>query len=168
MKEPKALNFFKAEMKELGLLPIQSGVKDTFYGAALGMEDAIFIETSTKLEKNKILFQSFLPMILFLLFITEYLVSYLFLQSRRQEFAIMQALGKSKKECGWNLMWEQFATTFAGIMIGIIFCGGILGLKHQVVLWVSAVFILIAVVGIYGAIRMLGRFSVAAVLTHRD
>lgn len=168
VKEPKALNFFKAEMKELGLLPIQSGVKDTFYGTALGMEDAIFIETSTKLEKNKILFQSFLPMILFLLFITEYLVSYLFLQSRRQEFAIMRALGKSKKECRWNLMSEQFATTFAGIIIGVILCRGMLGLEHQVILWVSVAFIVIAVMGIYGAIRMLGRFSVAAVLARRD
>lgn len=168
MKEPKALNFFKEEMRALGLLPIQSGVKDTFYGTALGIEDAIFIESSTKLEKNKILFQSFLPMILVLLFITEYLVSYLFLQSRRQEFAIMWALGKSKKECRSNLMWEQFATTFAGIIIGMIFCWGILGLNHQVILWVSAVFMLIAVMGIYGAIRMLGRFSVAAVLTRRD
>lgn len=120
------------------------------------------------LNLSKILFQSFLPMVLFLLLITEYLVSYLFLQSRRQEFAIMRALGKSKKECGRNLMWEQFVTTFAGIIIGIIFCRGILGLELQVILGVSAVFVLIAVLGIYGAIRMLGHFSVAAVLSRRD
>ncbi len=168
MKKPEALNIFKSEMKELGLLPIKSDVKDTFYGNALGMEDAAFIEASAKLEKNKILFQSFLPMILFLVLVAEYLVSYLFLQSRRQEFAIMRALGKSKKECRRSLMAEQFATTFAGTIMGIILCRRIIGLDSPVILLISAVFILIAVMGIYGAIRMLGRFSVAAVLTRRD
>ena len=168
MKEPEALNVFKAEMKELGLRPIQYNAKDTFYGTALGMEDAVFIEAKTKLEKNKVLFQNFLPMILFLLLIAEYLVSYLFLQSRRQEFAIMRALGKSKKECSRSLMAEQLVLTFVGTIIGCVVCRMISGLDSLVILWISVVFIMIEIIGVYSAVWMIGRFSVAAVLTRRD
>lgn len=107
VKEPKLLNELKAEMQALGLQEIQSGAKENFYGKALGIEDATFIEASIKLENNKTLLQSFLPVILLLLLVAEYLVSHLLLQSRRQEFAIMRALGKSKKDCRRSLMTEQ-------------------------------------------------------------
>lgn len=168
VKEPEALNALKAEMKELGLQQIQSGAKDSYYGTALGIEDATFIEASMKLENNKTLLQSFLPIVLLLLLVAEYLIAYLFLQSRRQEFAIMRALGKSKGECSRSLLAEQLILNLAGTIAGSIVCWLVVGLEVSVIIPMIAVFMVIAVIGVYSAIWMLGRFSVSAVLTRRD
>ncbi len=168
VREPKLLNYFKNEMKELGLQTIQSGGKETYQGTALGVEDATFIEASIKLENSKTLLQSFLPVILLVLLVAEYLVSWLLLQSRRQEFAIMRALGKSKRACSRNLLAEQMVLIFGGMVVGGILCSLFIGLKTSVILSILLIFTIIAVTGVYSAIWMLGKFSVSAVLTRRD
>lgn len=165
---PEKLNAFKTEMKELGLTPIQSGAKENYYGTALGIEDATFIQASIKLENNKMLFQSFLPIVILLLLIAEYLISYLLLQSRRQEFAIMRALGKSQSECRRGFLTEQLVLNFAGTITGSIACMSLIGLKIHIALIMSIIFLFITVLGVYSAVWMLGRFHVAAVLTRRD
>ena len=168
VKEPKLLNELKAEMQALGLQTIQSGAKENFYGRALGIEDATFIEASIKLENDKILLQSFLPIIYLLLLVAEYLVSYLLLQSRRQEFAIMRALGKSKKACSRSLMTEQMTLVLAGMIVGSMICRLIMNMEWMEIFVMMAAFLVIAMSGLYSAIWMLGRFRVSAVLTCRD
>lgn len=167
VKNPELLNDFKAEMEELGLKEISSGEKDACYGTALGIEDAAFIEASTKLESNRTLLLSFFPIILILLLIAEYLISYLLLQSRRQEFAIMRALGRSKRECAGILFAEQMVLILAGTVTGSIFyC--LLNGPDKTLLLLIVLFMVIAAIGVVSAINMLGRFRVAAVLTRRD
>lgn len=168
VREPKLLNDFKKEMKELGLQTIQSGEKETWQGCALGVEDATFMEASMKLENNKTLLQSFLPVIFMVLLVAEYLVSWLLLQSRRQEFAIMRALGKSRRACSRNLLAEQMVLILGGMIAGGILCSWFAGLKFTVILSILLSFTVIAVTGVYSAVWMLGRFSVSAVLTRRD
>ena len=168
VREPKLLNDFKKEMKELGLQTIQSGEKETWQGTALGVEDATFMEASIKLENNKTLLQSFLPVIFLVLLVAEYLVSWLLLQSRRQEFAIMRALGKSRRACSQNLLAEQMVLILGGMIAGGILCSWFAGLKFTVILNILLSFTVIAVTGVYSAVWMLGRFSVSAVLTRRD
>lgn len=168
VREPKLLNDFKKEMKELGLQTIQSGEKETWQGCALGVEDATFMEASMKLENNKTLLQSFLPVIFLVLLVAEYLVSWLLLQSRRQEFAIMRALGKSRRACSKNLLAEQMVLILGGMIAGGILCSWFAGLKFTVILSILLSFTVIAVTGVYSAVWMLGRFSVSAVLTRRD
>lgn len=168
VKEPKFLNEFKYEMKELGLQPMQSGEKETWQGTVLGVEDATFIEASVKLENNLTLLKSFLPVILLVLLVAVYLVSWLLLQSRRQEFAIMRALGKSRRACIRSLLAEQMVIIFSGMIVGSILCVLLVRLKTSVMLSLLLIFSIIAVTGVYSAIWMLGRFSVSAVLTRRD
>lgn len=168
VKAPELLNDFKTEMQELGLLQIQSGSEDAYYGTALGIEDATFIEASVKLENNKTLLFSFLPIVLFLLLIAEYLIAYLLLQSRRQEFALMRALGRSKKECSGIFLAEQMILIFAGTIAGSAICHLLNGINMKAMLLLTVTFMLIAAAGVFSAINMLGRFSVAAVLTRRD
>ena len=168
VKEPKLLNELKAEMQALGLQTIQSGAKENFYGRALGIEDATFIEASIKLENDKTLLQSFLPIIYLLLLVAEYLVSYLLLQSRRQEFAIMRALGKSKKACSRSLMTEQMTLVLAGMIVGSMICRLIMNMEWMEIFVMMTAFLVIAMSGLYSAIWMLGRFRVSAVLTCRD
>ena len=121
-----------------------------------------------KLENNKTLLQSFLPVIFMVLLVAEYLVSWLLLQSRRQEFAIMRALGKSRRACSRNLLAEQMVLILGGIIAGGILCSLFAGLKFSVILSILLSFTVIAVTGVYSAVWMLGRFSVSAVLTRRD
>lgn len=168
VKEPKFLNEFKYEMKELGLQPMQSGEKETWQGTVLGVEDATFIEASVKLENNLTLLKSFLPVLLLVLLVAVYLVSWLILQSRRQEFAIMRALGKSRRACSRSLLAEQMVIILCGMIVGGIVGGLFGGLKISAILSILFIFTMIAVTGVYSAIWMLGRFSVSAVLTRRD
>ena len=120
------------------------------------------------MENDKTLLQSFLPIIYLLLLVAEYLVSYLLLQSRRQEFAIMRALGKSKKACSRSLMTEQMTLVLAGMIVGSMICRLIMNMEWMEIFVMMAAFLVIAMSGLYSAIWMLGRFRVSAVLTCRD
>ena len=80
----------------------------------------------------------------------------------------MRALGKSKKDCSRSLMAEQMTLVFAGIVVASIVCRLVMKMEWMTIFVIMAVFLVIAIFGVYSAIWMLGRFRVSAVLTRRD
>ncbi len=98
VKNPMKLNVLKKEMKEAGLQSVVQGAAHSYAGAGLKMDDAVFIESVTSLQKSLSLLEGFLPFVFLVVMMLGYIVPNLLLSGRREEYAIMRALGTSRRK----------------------------------------------------------------------
>lgn len=167
VKDPMELNGLKQELKETGLTPVVPGSVENYAGSALRMEDDVFIQAATGLEKSVSLLEGFLPFVLLIVVLAGYIVPHLLLQGRKSEYAIMRALGTGKKRCTMVFFAEHMLLAAAGGAVGAIF-GASLGTADLLTagtVWL--VFLCCYTLGAAAAMWMFGRISIAAVLTQQ-
>ena len=168
VKDSMKLNELKQELKDAGLQTVVPGSTFSYAGAGVRVDDVIFIRSVTSLEKSLSLLQGFLPFVLLVVIMVGYIVSHLLLQGRREEYAIMRALGTSRRRCTVLFFVEHILLAAAGGAVGAA-AGLILrwaGMGAIALVWL--VFLVCYILGASAAMWMFGRFSVAAVLSHRD
>lgn len=163
------LDKLKEEAKEIGF-ENRNPLKFTtqHVGKSLVLYDEAFIKTSEQLRKNINLMQIFAPFIFLIVAFIGFLVSYLLMQSRQKEFAIMRSLGKKKTQIFAELMLESFMLAALGGFIGVLF--GLLATEIDtwIVLVIFVTFVLLYSLGTMIALILLNRFSVMEVLTKRE
>lgn len=168
IKNPMQMNKVKQQLKEAGLKTVVPGSNFSYAGAGLRVEDGIFIEAATSLEKSLSLLEGFLPFVLLVVIMVGYIVPHLLLQGRREEYAIMRALGTSKRRCTTVFFTEHILLAAlggaGGAIAGIVFHAADFG--SIAIVW--AMFLVCYALGAAVSIWMFGRFSIAAVLSHRD
>lgn len=166
--DPTDLNALKQDLVKAGLSSVVPELTDSYIGSALRMEDDVFIQAYIGLEKNISLLEAFLPFILLVVLLAGYLVPHLLLQGRRGEYAIMRALGTSKKRCTVLFFTEHMLLAMAGGGIGACLAAvfGTAGIQVAVAVW--GLFLLCHALGAAAAMWMFGKMSVAAVLSRRD
>lgn len=168
VKNPMKLNALKKELKAAGLQTVLPGSQHSYAGAGLKIDDAVFIESITSLEKSRALLEGFLPFVLLVVIMLGYIVPHLLLSGRREEYAIMRALGTSKREGGILFFAEHILLAAFGSAVGMT--GGIAfhlaDTKTALLIW--GLFLGCYAIGAAVSMWMFGRFSVAAVLSHRD
>ena len=162
------LNELKKELKGAGLQSVIQGSEFSYAGAGLQMDDTVFIQTASSLDKSLALLKAFLPFILLVVVMTGYIIPHLLLRGRREEYAIMRALGTGRRRCMALLFAEHLILALAGGLMGAA-----VGIAFQAVditgaLSALALFVICYALGAIAAMWMFGRFSVAAVLSHRD
>ena len=168
VKDSMKLNELKQELKDAGFQTVVPGSTFSYAGAGVRVDDVIFIRSVTSLEKSLSLLQGFLPFVLLVVIMVGYIVSHLLLQGRREEYAIMRALGTSRRRCTVLFLAEHILLAAAGGAVGAA-TGLILrwaGIGAIASVWL--VFFICYILGASAAMWMFGRFSVAAVLSHRD
>ena len=156
------LNALKKELKDAGLQSVIQGSPASFAGAGLKIDDAVFIDTVTSLKKSLSLLEGFLPFVLLVVVMLGYIVPHLLLQGRREEYAIMRALGTGRRRCSLLFFTEHFL--LAAALAGLLFRSS--DIRDALLVWV--LFLACYAAGTAAAMWMFGRFSVAAVLSHRD
>lgn len=167
VKDPMELNGLKQELKKTGLTPVVPGSVENFAGSALRMEDDVFIQAATGLEKSVSLLEGFLPFVLLIVVLAGYIVPHLLLQGRKSEYAIMRALGTGKKRCTMIFFAEHMLLAAAGGAAGAV-SGAVFGTADLLTAgMVWFVFLCCYTVGAAAAMWMFGRISIAAVLTQR-
>lgn len=165
---PLELNSFKAEMDKIGLLPVISQANQTQRGTSLTVNDETFIKAATRVKENITLQKMIMPFIILIVGLLGFVVSYLLLQSRRPEIAIMRSLGVSQRSCFIMLLFESAVLELAGSLAGV--AAALLLVKVDFVLGLAVVvpFFAVYMAGTAVALIMLGRFSVMQVLTALD
>ncbi len=167
VKDPMELNGLKQELKETGLTPVVPGSVENYAGSALRMEDDVFIQAATGLEKSVSLLEGFLPFVLLIVVLAGYIVPHLLLQGRKSEYAIMRALGTGKKRCTMVFFAEHMLLAAAGGAVGAISGAGLGTADLLTAGTVWLVFLCCYTLGAAAAMWMFGRISVAAVLTQQ-
>lgn len=167
VKEPMKLNELKQDLREPGLTSVVPGSNENYAGSALRMEDDVFIQASLGLEKSISLLEGFLPFVLLIVVLSGYIVPHLLLQGRKGEYAIMRALGTSKRRCTLVFFAEHMLLAACGGAVGTAI-GAIFGTADILTAWmVWGIFLCCYTLGAAAALWMFGRMSIAAVLTHQ-
>lgn len=168
VKDSMELNALKKELKKAGLKSIIQNSPTSYMGVGLELKDNIFIQAAERLQKSSSLLQGFLPFVLLVVLMTGYIIPHLLLQGRREEYAIMRALGTSRKRCNILLFVEHILLAAGGGVLGAVIGFIIKAASPLNILLVWAAFLICYTLGAAVAMWMFGRFSVAAVLSRRD
>ena len=168
VSQPLELNRFKEEMDKLGLMPVISQANSTQRGTSLTVNDETFIKAATRLKENITLQRMIMPFIILIVGLLGFVVSYLLLQSRRPEIAIMRSLGVSQRSCFVMLLFESAILELSGSLLGV--AAAMMLIDVDIVLGLAVVipFFAIYMAGTAVALILLGRFSVMQVLTALD
>ena len=167
VKDPMKLNELKQDLREPGLTPVVPGSPENYAGSALRMEDDVFIQAALGLEKSISLLEGFLPFVLLIVVLSGYIVPHLLLQGRKGEYAIMRALGTSKRRATLVFFAEHMLLAACGGAAGAVI-GAIFGTADILTAWmVWGIFLCCYTLGAVAALWMFGRMSISAVLTHQ-
>lgn len=166
--DPMELNALKQDLIKAGLSSVVPEMTDSYIGSACRIEDDVFMQAAVGLEKNIALLEAFLPFIILVVLLAGYLVPHLLLQGRRGEYAIMRALGTSKKRCTVLFFTEHMLLAMAGgaVGAGLAAAFGTAGILTAAAVW--GLFLLCHMLGAAAAMWLFGKMSVAAVLSCRD
>lgn len=145
LANPMEINLFKKEMSDLGLAEAISTANYSIQGNALVMNDSIFITAANKLWNSIDFLKSFLPVVLGLVLLVGYIVSFLVIQKRKDEIILMRLLGISRRECfgligaeyilivalslclSWvivSLLFENNVEWYYALLLGAFYCLG--------------------------------------------
>lgn len=122
VRDPLALNAFKAEMEEIGLLEIYKGQGNNFSykGSALYVQDGTFITMAGRLKTAIRILTAFLIPMGVLVFIVGYVISHLLASGRGREFALFRSLGVQQLSAVWVFWSEQLILVLVGNIMGCL------------------------------------------------
>lgn len=118
LADPFRLNEFKENMKKLGFSEKTPSARDSYKGNALTVKDSTFISLAENLEEIIAFMEAFFPPICVLLAVIGYIVSFLLMNSRKKEIALLRAMGMAAGRCV-GMMWrEQMLLAVCGLLAG--------------------------------------------------
>lgn len=169
VKDPFQLNALKAQMyDEVKFLPVITRAKNRTDGNALTIMDEAFIRSAETLSKNLALLRGMLPFLAVIVIFIGYLCSYLSLQSRRQEYALMRSLGTGNGRSFFLLFGETTFVAAAACILGSLGSALFFQTDAGVLALSGMMFFPAFLSGAAMAVLSLHRISVMELLTKRD
>lgn len=169
VKDPFQLNALKAQMyDEVKFLSVITRAKNRTDGNALTIMDEAFIRSAETLAKNLALLRGMLPFLAVIVIFIGYLCSYLSLQSRRQEYALMRSLGTGRGRSFFLLFGETALVAAVACLVGSLAAALFLRTGAGVLALSGMMFFLAFLSGAAMAILLLHRISVMEMLTKKD
>lgn len=130
--------------------------------------DEAFIRSAETLSKNLALLRGMLPFLAAIVIFIGYLCSYLSLQSRREEYALLRSLGTGRGRSFFLLFGETALVEAAACLLGSLLAAVFLRPAVGVMVLSGAAFFLAFLSGAAMAILALHRLSVMEMLTKKD
>lgn len=165
--DPLQLNAFKEEMRSFGLMEKIPAADYNYQGIALAVRDSTFRTLAGQLRQSIDTLQSFYPLIGVTILCIGYIVSFLLMNSRQKEFALMRALGTGRGTCFRLFLLEQLALILIGGIVGGTAAIWLFGSGSTIIL-AGSIFIISYFVGCMAALWRVGRTSVTEALFSRD
>lgn len=128
--------------------------------------DQSFTETVSALGRYITFSRILFPALFAMVGLLGFLISWLMVNGRRMEFAIMRGLGASRRRVFASFFLEQALLCLTGCVIG---CGGLLFLSGGAVKWLAVLaFLLCYLIGCALSVRAVGRTNLMALLSERE
>ena len=112
--------------------------------------------------------KSLAPLIFIIVAVIGFIASYLLMQSRRNELAIMRSLGMGKKRCFTIILLESLMLALIGSVVGTVGAQIIVDVSPLMTGVILGSFLITYLLGTAIALFLLNRFSVMAILTKTD
>lgn len=169
VKDPFQLNALKEEMyHDVKFLPVITRAQHRYNGNALTIMDETFIRSAETLQGNLALLRGMLPFLGAIVIFIGYLCSYLSLQSRREEYALMRSLGTGRGRSFWLLFWETALVAAGASLLGSLAALILFRTKAEVLALAGVLFFVAFLAGTAVALFSLYRLSVMELLTKND
>lgn len=121
LSDALCMNEFKREMKELGFHSVAPTVPNSsLNGVALNVNDAAFISTAEHLRQMIDTVRAFFPFLMILIVGAGYLITLLFLQSRKDEMALLRSIGLNRHKCFRIFFVDQLTLVITGVVSGSV------------------------------------------------
>ena len=166
--KPAELNELKQELKDAGLKEVIYGSPDSYVGISVKMTDAGFIHSMESADRSLSLLRSFLPFVFLIVAVAGYIIPSLLFQNRREEYAVMRALGTGKHFCSLLFYMEHILPAMSGALTGAAAGVMIRAVDTGSAAAVWGLYLIFYMLGAAAAMWKFGKFSIAAVLSHRD
>ena len=168
VEDPFQLNALKAQMyDEVKFLPVFTRAQYRYDGNALTIMDEAFIRAAETLMRNLAILKGMLPFVVAIIVFIGYLCSYLSLQGRQEEYALMRSIGTGRGRSFLLLLGETVVLAAFACVIGSIGAAAFFGTEAGVLVLSGALFFLTFLSGTAAALFSLHRLSVMQVLTKR-
>ena len=166
--DPMMLNEAKKALSDAGLKEIIYGSPNSYVGIGVKLTDSVFIRSMESADRSLTLLESFLPFIFLIVAAAGYIIPSLLFQNRREEYAVMRALGTGSRFCSLLLYAEHILPAAAGALAGAAagMAAGAVDAGDAFLVW--GAYLAVYMLGAAAAMWRFGRFSIAAVLSHRD
>lgn len=169
VREPFQLNALKEQMyNKVKFLPVITRAEYRYDGNALTIMDEAFIRSAETLTKNLALLRGMLPFVVAIIVFIGYLCSYLSLQSRQEEYALMRSLGAGRGRSFLLLFGETVLLAALSCVAGSLGAVSLFGTAAGVLALSDALFFLAFLLGTAVALFSLHRLSVVQALTKDD
>lgn len=169
VKDPFQLNALKEEMyHDVMFLPVITRALPRYDGNALTIMDETFIRSAETLQGNLALLRGMLPFLGAIVIFIGYLCSYLSLQSRQEEYALMRSLGTGRGRSFFLLFGETALVAAGASLLGSLVALVFLRTKAGVLALAGALFFLAFLAGTAAALLALYRLSVMEMLSKND
>lgn len=169
VKDPFQLNALKAQMHDEGkFLSVITRARNRTDGNALTIMDESFIRSAETLSKNLALLRGMLPFLVVIVLFIGYLCSYLSLQSRREEYALLRSLGTGRGRSFLLLFGETALVEAAACLSGSLLAAVFLRPAPGVLALSGASFLLAFLSGAAMAVLALHRLSVMELLIRKE
>lgn len=168
LRDASLLNEFKQEMKDLTMLEVNPAAEPGLAGIALIVRDENFISAATRLRKNISLLRRLFPAVLLVILCVGAAVSWLLVQSRKRDYALMRVAGAGSVRCFLQLLAEYFIVetsgAFAGLFGTLIWGMGKVGTAADTL----GIFMASYLCGTALALGVLSRMTVMTALTGKE
>lgn len=161
--DPLQLNAFKDEMKSFHLLERVPAADLSYDGNALSVRDSTFRTLASQLRQSIDALEGFFPFIFILVIFIGYITSFLLINSRQKEYALMRALGVGRGKGFLILLLEQMFLIVLGELIGGLIAFLILH-KAIVIAFTGNIFLFSYLLGCMVALWRIGKTSVIEAL----
>lgn len=169
VKDPFQLNALKEQMHdEVKFLSVITRAKNRTDGNALTIMDESFIRSAETLSRNLALLRGMLPFLAVIVIFIGFLCSYLSLQSRREEYALLRSLGTGRCRSFFLLFGETVIVEAVACFLGSLAAAAFLRSVARVLVLSGTMFFLAFLSGAAMAILLLHRLSVMELLTKVD
>lgn len=169
VKDPFQLNALKAQMHDdAKFLSVITRARNRTDGNALTIMDESFIRSAQTLSENLALLRGMLPFLVVIVLFIGYLCSYLSLQSRREEYALLRSLGTGRGRSFLLLFGETALVETAACLFGSFLAAFFLRPAPGVLALSGVMFLLAFLSGAAMAVFALHGLSVMELLTKKD
>ncbi|MCL1835231.1 MAG: hypothetical protein FWG48_03630 [Oscillospiraceae bacterium] len=163
--------FFKRSLKQFARTPVTAAVFLALFAVASFLVSSgavVWIRAATRLQESLSLLRGFLPPVAVAIAAVGYLVAYLAVQARREEYAVYRLLGIGKSKGFFLFFAELAALTVCGSLLGAAasVASGIGGIRVGAL--VFAVFAVCFTVGGVIALLRLGRTNMMTALAQQE
>lgn len=157
--DPLNLNACKEEMKSFRLLSVAPAARHSYQGIALLINDTVFLSLAGQLQQSIGVLQGFFPLIVITVIVIGYITSFLVIQQRQKEYALMRVLGTGRGQCFFVFFIEQLVLLLCGATAGSM-TAFIAFRQVDVILKVLLLVLLSYLLGVMAALWRIGKGNV--------